>query len=257
MIALVQETLQQADVGFFAPTAVAYLGACGLWMAARWLRPGDWATGGFAVRRSWIDLLVAVAVIAGILGLGELWRRDWLLPRSGGLWVYNLNQLIIWSPLFLALVVRRQPLQTVYLQCHRLGAKCVTGLVIALLTVTIFLGMRGEWSRFGDVLIGCASSRSIGHFVPVFLEGVGIAFLIERLRWVVGAPVSVLIASILFAAAHVPGSLEDGRGAGYIAAFFVFNTGLCAAIAATVMRSRDVVWIGIVHYVMDVAIEAF
>ena len=63
--------------------------------------------------------------------------------------------------------------------------------------------------------------------------------------------------AVFFAAAHIPGSLEEGRSFAYIAAFFVFNGTLTTAILYTVQRSRDVIWIGVVHYLMDIAIEAF
>jgi len=42
-----------------------------------------------------------------------------------------------------------------------------------------------------------------------------------------------------------------------IAAFFLLNTLLPTAVLYVVQRSADCIWIGIVHYLMDVAIDAF
>ena len=67
----------------------------------------------------------------------------------------------------------------------------------------------------------------------------------------------MLLVSLLFAVGHVAGDVQGSRGAGEIAAFFALNTLLPLAIFATVVRSRDVIWIGFAHYVMDVAIDAF
>ena len=68
---------------------------------------------------------------------------------------------------------------------------------------------------------------------------------------------SLVVPCLLFAAAHIPRQLEAERGAGAIAAFFALDTLLPMAIFATVIRSRDVVWIGFAHYVMNVATGAF
>jgi hypothetical protein len=56
-----------------------------------------------------------------------------------------------------------------------------------------------------------------------------------------------------FALAHVSPFPAD---AGELAAFFVLNAALVPAILYTALRSEDVIWIGLVHYRMDMAIEA-
>jgi membrane protease YdiL (CAAX protease family) len=68
---------------------------------------------------------------------------------------------------------------------------------------------------------------------------------------------AVLIPAVLFAAAHIPRQLAGDSSGGTIAAFFVLNTLLPAAILYTVFVSRDIIWMGLVHYVMDIAIDAF
>ena len=167
------------------------------------------------------------------------------------------NTLIIYSPIAVALWAQRQPASAVLLSRTALGRKLVTGLLLAVLAVTVYLGLRGELGLMATTAARCVEGRSLAHFLPVFLEGVAVAFLWTRLRAAVGPVPSLLIPCLLFAAAHVPRAIEERQSVATIAAFFVFNTMLPLAILATVARSRDVVWVGVVHWFMDVAIRAF
>ena len=121
----------------------------------------------------------------------------------------------------------------------------------------VFCGVRGEWGRIPEVLAETVGGRELAHFVPVFLEAVGVAFVFVRLQWVMGRTWALLVPCLLFALAHVPGQLDDGRSAFHIAAFFALDTLLPLVIFAVVVRSRDVIWIGFAHYIMDVAIDSF
>ena len=91
----------------------------------------------------------------------------------------------------------------------------------------------------------------------MFLEGVAIAFVYERLRWAMGGWASIWVPCLLFAAAHVPRSIESGRPPEEILIWFGFNTLLPAMILLVLRRSRDVIWIFFPHYLLDVAIGAF
>jgi len=117
--------------------------------------------------------------------------------------------------------------------------------------------LRGELGRFGAVLVGIVDKDNATNFLPVTLEGVALAFLFVRIRWVFGPAVALLVPSVLFAAAHLPRQFADGLGPAEIVAFFALNTLLPAAILAIVVHSRDVIWLGIVHYIMDIAIRVF
>jgi membrane protease YdiL (CAAX protease family) len=125
-----------------------------------------------------------------------------------------------------------------------------------LIAVALYSGLRGELREVPGLLNSSVNTDKLVNCLPVFLEGVAVVFLFVRLRWVTGTAVAILIPSVLFAAAHVPGSLAEGRSAAHIAVFFVFNTALPAAIFSVVARSRDVIWLGLVHYLMDIAIQA-
>ncbi len=252
---------QTASLYFFVPLGVAYLASCGIWLAFE--RFGRWwpQVPEAETRRKWLDLFLVVVVAVCVLGLGQLWRAGLLLPRSGegvasGIY-WTINNLIIYSPVFATLIYRKQGLNSIYLATNGLWVKLAAGAIIGWLTVFIFLALRGQLSLFPRVVSQAFMLQSVVNFLPVFLEGVVLAFAVVRLRWVFGRRIAAIAPSLIFALAHVPGSLESGTGLAAIAAFFVFNTILVAAILLVITKSKDVIWLGLVHYVMDVAIGAF
>ena len=111
-------------------------------------------------------------------------------------------------------------------------------------------------NRFPEVLRRAIEPGRLVDFVPIFLEGVAVAFLFVRIKWALGILPAILIPAGLFALAHIPGQLANGLNAAEIMAFFIVNGGLAGAILYFVHRSADIIWIGLVHYIMDIAIEA-
>jgi hypothetical protein len=251
---------QTATAFFLLPVAVAYLTACGLWLACDWR---------FRLSRSepppsesdhpYADVLLTVVAAAGIFLLGAIYRQGWLLPTgpsAAGRIGWLIDNAIIYSPIAAVLALRRQSVRTIFLSPARLAEKISLGLVLGVIAVALYSGMRRELGEVPGYLRSALTMDKLIDFAPVFLEGVALAFAFVRLRWVVGAPLAIAIPSLLFAAAHVPGQVEAGRDVAHMAAFFAFNTALPAAILWTVARSRDVIWIGLVHYLMDIAIRA-
>ncbi len=107
------------------------------------------------------------------------------------------------------------------------------------------------------MLIESVRTENLRNFLPVFLEGVAIAMMYVRMRWAFGQWPALLGPGMLFAAAHIPRQIESGLGPPEMIAYFAVTAGIAFAVLYTLERSRDVIWIGIVHYVMDVAIGAF
>jgi len=255
------ESPQQATLFFFAPVAVAYLAACVGWLAYERAWPRGWPPPTESEsNRPWLDLALCVAACAGILAIGQVYRAGWLLP-TGDSWQgrlgWTVDNLIIYSPLALMLLTRRQSAETMYLSAAALPQKIVLGLLLGLLAVACYLTVRGEQQQFGEVLSQALAASSLVNFLPVFLEGVALAYGFVRLRWAIGTTAAVLVPGLIFALAHVPRQIAGERTLAEMAAFFAFNAALVPAILYTVHRSRDVIWIGIVHYLMDIAIRAF
>ncbi|MHC4219828.1 MAG: CPBP family glutamic-type intramembrane protease [Planctomycetota bacterium] len=245
----------------FGPLIAAYLAACGGWLLVRGLRPGWWPQRPpLRTDHKWRDLAMVLVATVLVLGLGQVWRAGWLLPEPDGWWgdvVWQVNNLIIYAPVFLVLAHRGQSPETVYLSVNGLPVKLAAGLLLGLLGVVVFLALRGELGRLPGVALSAVRGENLRNFLPVFLEGVVLAFAYVRLRWAVGQWPALIAPGLLFAAAHIPRQLESGLGVPEMAAYFAVTAGVAGAVLYTLERSRDVVWLGIVHYLMDVAIGAF
>ena len=131
------------------------------------------------------------------------------------------------------------------------------GLVAAILAVVTFSRLSDATDRLTTIAADALALRSLAHAPAVFLEGVALAFVYERLRWVMGGRWALFAPCLLFAAAHLPRSLAAGRPIEEVLFWFSANTLLPMMILGVVAKSRDVIWIAIPHYAMDVAIGAF
>jgi hypothetical protein len=251
---------QTATLFFLAPVAVAYLTACGLWLLYDWRMRLKASEPPLATSdHPYWDLLLTIAAGAGIFLFGAAYRAGWLFPAgesAAGRLGWLADNAIIFSPIAAVLAIRRQGLQTIFLSPTRLPEKILLGLTLGVISVLLYSGLRSELGEVPGYLRSALTVDNLVDFVPVFLEGVALAFAFVRLRWVVGMAAAIAIPSLLFATAHVPGQIEAGRELPHMAVFFAFNTALPAAILWTVGRSRDVIWIGLVHFLMDIAIRA-
>lgn len=255
---------QESGWAFFGSVIAAYLAACGGWALAFKLRPAWWPyRQAVGTRQRWLDLAMVFVVAAAVLGLGQAWRAGWLLPQPMG-WVgdlvWQLNNLIIYAPVFVALACRRQSAETIYLSPRGLPVKLATGLLLGALAVAIFHVLRDrpqDPRAIVRTLVEAASWRSLENFLPVFLEGAVLAFAFVRLCWALGPWPALLVPAVLFAAAHIPQQIDSGLAPAMMAAYFAATAVITVAVLATLGRSRDIVWLGIVHYLMDVAIGSF
>lgn len=245
----------------FGPLIAAYLAACGGWLLMYRMRPAWWPPPpALRTERKWLDLGAVLLTAVLVLGLGQLWRAGWLLPsRDGALGdiLWQFNNVIIYAPIFLMLFARRQSIETVYLSLDGLPVKLAAGVVFGLCGLAVYLVLRGEPGRLPGVLAEAVRGASLRNFLPVFLEGVALAFIYVRLKWAFGQWPALLGPGVLFAAAHIPRQIDSGLAAPEMIAYFAVTAGIAFAVLYTLDRSRDVIWIGVVHYLMDVAIDAF
>lgn len=253
--------VQEASLHFFVPVTLAYLVACGGWIVFARCKVVTWPRGPFPTcNRPWLEFLWVGLAVIGIFALGQAYRAGLLLPAGSG-WVHHLtwllDNLIIFSPIFILLAIRRQGLETILLSFKELGRKVAVGAVLAIVGTAVFLALRGELASFPSVIKGVVAPENATNFAPVFLEGVALAFLFVRIRWALGFRSAILVPAVLFAVAHIPRQMDGGESTGTMVAFFFLNTLLPAAILYVVFLSRDIIWLGIVHYVMDIAINAF
>lgn len=252
---------QSSSFAFFGPVVIAWVVAfVGLELAhRRWPAVLPAAAPAPSGRR-WLDVTIALAVAASILLLGQSWTNGSLRWQWPGPWshlAYLLAQLLIWTPLPLALCLRRQRANTAWTGCDHLGARVLLGVGLSVAAVSAYLATRGALNRWTEILSTAATARAWTHLPPIYLEGVGLAFLFVRLQWALGNRIATLAPALLFAAAHVPRSLHDGESVASIVGFFVFNTLFVAVLLRLLARYRDVVALGVVHWWMDLATKAF
>lgn len=252
------DRIQTATVDFFWPIASAYVAVCIVWLIVRALAKTRWKDEpNVESDHPWLDFGMIFVAAAGIFGLGAAYRNDLLIPMIPEPWSNlstAINLCLPFVPIFLILLVRRQSLSTIWISGDSLHWKIAVGVISALAGLLVFLGLRGEFHRFPVVLLGLCHVNSWIHAPAVFLEAVAVAFVFIRLRWIAHASLALLIPCMLFAAAHVPSGIASGRPSLEITAFFFFNTLLSAFIFSIVMKARDVVWIAIPHFVLDIAI---
>ncbi len=243
------------------PLAAAYLVACGGWLGGyRLTRPWWPSPEPLGTEHKWLDLAMVVVAAASILGLGWVWRQGWLLPEPEG-WagdvLWQFNNLLIYCPIVVILAHRDQSIRTIYLWPAGLPVKLAAGLFLGTLAVVTYVLLRGEIVRLPGIALDTVRIDNVRYVVPVFLEGVALAFAYVRLRWALGRWTARIAPGLLLAAAHIPRQLESGLGTPAMVASFMVTVLIAFVVLFTLERSRDVIWIGVVHYLMDVAIGAF
>ncbi|MEO9871687.1 CPBP family glutamic-type intramembrane protease [Ekhidna sp.] len=256
------EEVMQSNSYFIIPLSLAYLSICGIWFLLN-KHHRSWEIESIETpNRPWLDLMLGLVACIGIMGVGQLYSAGYLIPRTGSFFInksliWPLNNVLIFSPLFMLLFVRNHSSKTIFISKEGLLLKLGFGCIASLVGTIIFIGVRGEWNRFSEILLHAVELETLSNFPAIFFENVALAFLFVRLKWAVGIKWAIGIPSFLFALAHVPGSIAEGDPTTHIMTFFFLTGGLTTIILYTAYRSRDIIWLGVVHYIMDVAIKAF
>ncbi|MEP5610869.1 MAG: CPBP family glutamic-type intramembrane protease [Cyclobacteriaceae bacterium] len=255
------EEIMQSNAFFIVPLTIAYGAICGLWFYMN-SRTNWWPLE--SIKKSdnpWLDFSLSLIAAAGILGIGQLYSAGYLVPSSDGSIINSLtwilNNLIIFSPIAIVLLMRKQKLSTVFISLEKIHLKLAFGALGSIVGIVIFLLLRGELSRLPSLLAAAIQLKSLSYFPAIFLENISLAFLFVRLKWAIGTKWAIIIPAILFAFSHVPGSLAEGDPWSHIITFFFLTGSLTTFILYTAYRSRDIIWLGIVHYMMDIVIKAF
>ncbi len=251
----------QSNTFFIVPLTLAYGSICGLWFLLS-ANVNLWSLEPIKQsKRPWIDFALALLAAVAILGIGQLYSGGFLLPNSQSetadrlIWV--VNNFIIFSPIAIVLLSRKQSLSTLLLSPTQIHLKLLFGIISSVVGIVIFLSLRGEMSRIVTILTEAIQGKSLSYFPAVFFENMALAFVFVRLKWAVGIKWAIIIPSILFAIAHIPGSIAEGDAWSHIITFFFLTGSLTTFILYTAYRSRDIIWLGIVHYMMDIVIKAF
>jgi hypothetical protein len=237
----------------YPPLVVAYLIGLGGWLLASRQLPGVWRReqlDGF--KRPWREFGVALLGAMGILGMGQLWSSGVRLPEQGALGplLGSLNQILIFAPILLVVVIRRHPLTSAWLPRPRIAMRLVVGVVLASLAVTVYSllreGVDAPWILFGRIW----HYDNIDKMVQVFLEDLTIAILFVRLAGAIGNRWATVLVPCLFAAGHIPAMVTEGATwLGLVG--LIRDAGLGLVVILVLQRSRDVVWFWCIHFCLD------
>jgi len=224
------------------------------WLVIRRWLPELWPTRrveNFA--RPWWEFAGAMIAVTAVLGLGQLYQRGWLLPTEGrfGLVLDTANQVLLFSPMILLLLVRRHPLATAWVPTRRVHLRLAVGLALALSALVSFALVQTSLQRWPD-LVASVYQPSHAHFaLHIFLEDVTIAILFVRLaaamqrQWL-----AAVVVAGLFAAGHIPGALSSGAALAELLPL-TLDIMLGVGILLVVYRSADIWWFWCVHFAMD------
>ena len=236
----------------YPPLVISYLVALGGWLAfsrvyRAWPRE---PVENFA--RPWKEFGIALLAAIGILATGQIWSRGIRLPEQGtfGPVLGAVNQVLIFAPILLVPVIRRQSWATAWLPRGRLPLRLAVGLVLASLAVTAYALLRAgadaPWAIFGRIW----RYEHVDTMAQVFLEDVTIAILFVRLAGAMGSRRATVIVACLFAAGHIPAMVSEGATWVELGGL-LRDAGLGVAAIAVLQRSRDVVWFWCVHFCLD------
>lgn len=203
-------------------------------------------------KKPWLEFLFAVIAVIFILGIGQLYIQEMLIPNNGNNYVDALNQIIIFSPALLLLVIRKQSLNTIWLPTSNIPLRLLWGLILAFIALFIYSLIREDSAGFTSMVANTYHPKNISHFVQVFLENVTIALLFVRLSEWIGVKWSIAIVAVLFAAGHIPSMMSDGASMNELLSL-IMDAGLGILVLSAVSKSRDIWWFIMVHFALDMS----
>jgi hypothetical protein len=237
----------------YTPLVVAYLVGLGGWLLASRLLPGVWPReAGREFERRWKEFGIALIGAVGVLAMGQLWSKGIRLPERGtlGPLLASINQALIFTPILLVVVIRRQPWTSAWLPGARILTRLLVGLVLASLAVSAYSLMREgadpPWILMGRIW----RYEHIDKMVQVFFEDLTIAILFVRLAGAIGKGWATVVVACLFAAGHIPAMVAQGATWSELAGL-LRDAGLGVAVILVLQRSRDVVWFWCIHFCLD------
>lgn len=237
----------------YAPLVIAYLVALGGWLLASRVLPAIWPIEPAAkFERPWREFGIAVVAGIGVLAMGQLWSRGIRFPEQGALGplLGSVNQVLIFAPILLVPVLRRQPWTSAWLPRARLGTRLLVGVLLAGFAVTAYSLLRDgadePWLLLGRIW----RYEHVDKMVQVLLEDLAIAIVFVRLAAAVGSRWATVVVACLFASGHIPAMMSQGA-TWFELAGLLRDAGLGVVVILVLQQSRDVVWFWCVHFCLD------
>jgi hypothetical protein len=232
--------------------AVGYVVACALWWATSRVVPLWRNPPRPTFAKPWREVLFVLLGVVGTLALGQLWSADIKLEAAGSMHILaeSINQLIIFAPIMLVPILRRDGWASAWIQRHALLLRVAIGVAFSLVALFLFSLLEAGAPSYPDTLRGVFTLSRAHLAVQVLLEDLAIAILFVRLAAAVGSRKAIVGVALLFAAAHIPAMLSQGASASELIGL-VRDFGLGVIVLGTAWRSADIAWVWPVHFALD------
>ncbi|MCI0381319.1 MAG: hypothetical protein L0215_27350 [Gemmataceae bacterium] len=241
------------EVSHHVALLIGYGTALAAWLLVARVFPGLWPRqDAVAFAHPWREVGWALLAVLCVIGIGQLYVRNWRLPTSGpwGPLLEAVNQLLIFSPILALPFLRGHGLRTAWIPTNRLWARLPIGLALAALAIAAFTLVRQDSDSWLEVYPRVYQPKNLGYLVQVFCEDVAIAVLFVRFRAAIGLYGTIVFVACLFAAAHIPTMVAKGTSLEELARLLL-DAGLGVGVLLVAQRSADVWWLWSVHYAMD------
>jgi hypothetical protein len=207
------------------------------------------------ISRPGLEVLYALSAIVILFVLSQLtdqWFATWKKIPFYGRIVFLVQLLVIYSPIILVLVWRKQGLDTCLLRREKLPSKLLVGLSLALFASLVFLGVRGRLTAYPQFLATVGEGGPLA-MLQTFLEGVALGFLLYRFSAWIGVRWSAAIVAVLFMAAHVPVYMGKSFGLSLpiAVAMAAAHAGITVAVLLAMWKSQDIVVVGFLHWFIN------
>src|SRR5215468_6962424 len=119
---------------------IAYATICALWWAVSRLLPLWRQPERPVLAHPWIEIGFALAAVAAVLVLGQLWSHGIRL-YAPGIWstvAESVNQFLIFSPIVLLPLIRKQGWASAWIQRSRLWARLGIGLGFSVVALLVY-----------------------------------------------------------------------------------------------------------------------
>ena len=237
----------------YPPLVIAYVAGLLGWLVAVRLLPQVWPQKPIEeFAHPWREFGIALVGAMGIVAMGQLWMRGIRLPERGTLGpvLGAINQVLIFTPILLVIVIRRHSWATAWLPRQRIAIRLLVGLVLSTVAVATYSLLRAEadppWIMLGRIW----RYEHLDEMVQVFLEDLTIAILFVRLAAALGNRWAIVIVALLFAAGHIPTMVSQGATLLQLGGL-LRDAGLGVAAILVLKRSRDIVWFWFIHFCLD------
>ena len=227
--------------------------AMGGWLTFNRVAPSLWsACPVLSFERPWREVGWAFLACVGIVAIGQLYQAGIRLPNSGsfGQVLESINQLVIFSPVFLLLYLRKQSLSTAWINTKGIWSRLAIGLVLALAAILVFTFVRSGSGSWLQVIQRVYHYQNLSHLIQVLCEDFVIAVLFIRIKSALGLRGAILLVASLFALGHIPAMLSAGVNFGELGSL-IFDTLLGVGVIFVVQKSGDIVWFWMIHFAMD------